>query len=145
MDIPDPTPGLVIRYAYLWRDEAQRGLEEGRKDRPCAVVLAVDRGDDGIRVVVAPITHYPPDAAARPIAIPPATAARLGLDDLPQWIITRELNLFTWPGPDIRPVPNVYPATIAHGHLPHGLARQLIDAVRQHVRDKTAAQVERDT
>ena len=37
---PAPEPGLIIRYAYLWRSEAFQGEEEGRKDRPCAVVLA---------------------------------------------------------------------------------------------------------
>ena len=41
VEIPDREPGLVIRYAYLWRSEHMRGLEEGRKDRPCAIVLAV--------------------------------------------------------------------------------------------------------
>jgi hypothetical protein len=38
---PDPIAGMVIRYAYLWRSEYERGLEEGLKDRPCAVLLAV--------------------------------------------------------------------------------------------------------
>jgi hypothetical protein len=31
---------MVIRYAYLWRAEHERGIEEGAKDRPCAVPLA---------------------------------------------------------------------------------------------------------
>jgi hypothetical protein len=39
---PTPTPGLVIRYSYLWRNEAAAGREEGVKDRPCAIVLAVE-------------------------------------------------------------------------------------------------------
>lgn len=30
----------------------------------------------------------------------------LGLDAERRWIITTELNRFTWPGPDIRIVPN---------------------------------------
>jgi hypothetical protein len=30
----------VIAYAYLWAREHRRGLEEGRKDRPCAIVAA---------------------------------------------------------------------------------------------------------
>lgn len=40
MSWPDPQPGLVIRYADLWRREAFAGQDEGSKDRPCAVVLA---------------------------------------------------------------------------------------------------------
>ena len=37
--LPDPIPGLVIRYAYLWRDEALRRREEGTKYRSAMVVL----------------------------------------------------------------------------------------------------------
>lgn len=39
MPLPRPEPGLVVSYAYLWRHEHNRGLEEGLKVRPCAVVL----------------------------------------------------------------------------------------------------------
>ena len=38
---PEPEPGLVIRYSYLWDREARAGREEGVKDRPCAVVMTV--------------------------------------------------------------------------------------------------------
>ena len=41
MTFPSPQPGLVIRYSYLWRREAAAGREEGVKDRPCAVIVAV--------------------------------------------------------------------------------------------------------
>lgn len=57
MSWPDPEPGLVIRYAYLWRREAAMGREEGVKDRPCAIVAAVREETDGLRVYVLPITH----------------------------------------------------------------------------------------
>ena len=43
MPIPTPEPGLIISYAYLWEHEAQSGQEEGRKDRPCVIALAVER------------------------------------------------------------------------------------------------------
>ena len=39
MPFPEPVPGLVIRYGYLWAEEHARGQEEGVKDRPCAVIL----------------------------------------------------------------------------------------------------------
>ena len=47
MAFPIPSPGLVIRYSFLWSDDAARGQEEGDKDRPCAVVVttANDAGD----------------------------------------------------------------------------------------------------
>ena len=104
-EIPGPQPGLVIRFSYLWREERNRGREEGSKDRPCAVVLAVTDTGGRKRVTVAPITHSKPAPKDGAIAIPPETARRLGLDDIPQWIVTSEVNLFLWPGVDIRPVP----------------------------------------
>lgn len=61
MPIPTPEPGLVISYAYLWHHEHEAGREEGRKDRPSVMVLAVERpANDTSVVVVLPITHTPP-------------------------------------------------------------------------------------
>ncbi len=47
MSLPTPHPGLVIRYAYLWKHEYEAGREEGSKDRPRAIVMAVtdDEGE----------------------------------------------------------------------------------------------------
>ena len=41
MPIPDPAPGLAIRYSYLWHREFVAGHEEGNKDRPCAIIAAI--------------------------------------------------------------------------------------------------------
>ena len=46
MPIPNPEPGLVISYAYLWHREHEAGREEGRKDRPSVIVLAIEREAD---------------------------------------------------------------------------------------------------
>jgi hypothetical protein len=79
MPIPTPEPGLIISYAYLWEHEAQSGREEGRKDRPCVIALAVERQQDGETLVtVLPVTHRPPAAA---VEIPHAVKQHLGLDD----------------------------------------------------------------
>lgn len=110
MALPDPEPGLVIRYAFLWGREAARGQEEGGKDRPCAVVLTAKREGEQTRVVVAPITHTPPDKDTSAVEIPAATKQRLGLDHERSWIITSEVNVFHWPGPDLRPVPRGRPS-----------------------------------
>ena len=40
MSLPKPTPGLDLRYGYLWADDAQAGADTG-KDRPAAIVLTV--------------------------------------------------------------------------------------------------------
>jgi hypothetical protein len=55
-----PLAGQVIRYAYLWWNEARVGREDAIKDRPCGVVLTrVDRPGNTIAYVL-PITHTPP-------------------------------------------------------------------------------------
>jgi hypothetical protein len=79
---PEPQPGLVIFYAYLWSDEAERGLVEGRKDRPCAIVVAIEHPEQAGRrqVVVVPITHTPPHDPTVGIEIPRRVKEHLGLD-----------------------------------------------------------------
>ena len=80
MAFPEPVPGLVIRYSYLWTQEHKRGQEEGVKDRPCAVVL-VTANDDGNRIVtVLPVTHTPPSDLALAVEIPPLVKRRLNPD-----------------------------------------------------------------
>lgn len=56
MALPDPHPGLVIRYSYLWADEHRTGQEEGLKDRPCVIVVARHAVADRVLVTVVPET-----------------------------------------------------------------------------------------
>jgi hypothetical protein len=61
-DYPAPVAGLVIRYSYLGKREADLGQVEGTKHRPCVVVVCVQQVDEELVVTVAPITHTePPD------------------------------------------------------------------------------------
>lgn len=71
MSLPDPIPGLVISYSYLWARELGKGADEGRKDRPCAIVAArqVIEGREVITVV--PVTHVPPSNPDDGVEIPP--------------------------------------------------------------------------
>lgn len=118
MTLPDPEPGLVIRYAYLWKSEHDEGRDEGSKDRPCAIVLAVSAGDVGPRVTVLPITHSPPKDPALALELPAIVKQRLGLDHERSWVVLSEGNEFTWPGPDLRPQPGQDIASVAYGFLP---------------------------
>lgn len=127
MTLPAPEPGLVIRYAYLWLREHRQGREEGIKDRPCAIILAVADDEGDTRVTVLPITHRAPDEPAAAIEIPPATKRRLGLDAEQSWIVLSEGNEFIWPGPDLRPQPGGDLSTVAYGFLPP----RLFDIVRR--------------
>jgi hypothetical protein len=122
---PQPVAGLVIRYSYLWRDEDQRGQEEGVKDRPCAVVLVTGDEDDDLVVTVLPVTHAPPADAASAIEIPHATKRRLGLDDERSWVVLSEANRFTWPGPDLRMARSGDPASVVYGLLPRALFKEI--------------------
>lgn len=127
MAFPTPIAGMVIRYAYLWRSEHVRGLEEGSKDRPCAVLLAVTDEAGDRKVVVLPVTHTPPRDLTLAVEIPAATKRRLGLDDDRSWIILAEANRFTWPGPDLRPMKSGDASTIVYGELPADLYRRVRD------------------
>lgn len=96
-----PEPADVLSYAYLWADEAEKGQEEGLKDRPAVVVVArIVRGDQ-LELMVAPVTHLKPREGDG-IEIPTPVKRHLGLDQDRSWIIATELNRFLWPGPDIR-------------------------------------------
>ncbi|OWK40983.1 hypothetical protein [Fimbriiglobus ruber] len=126
MAFPEPAPGLVVRYSYLWWREHERGREEGVKDRPCAVILAV-ADDQGRRVVtVLPITHTPPSGDAPAVEIPHATKQRLGLDVERSWVMLTEANRFVWPGPDLRMAePGGGPESAAYGLLPRALFKDI--------------------
>jgi hypothetical protein len=105
----------------------KRGLEEGAKDRPCAVLLAVASAAGDKKVVVLPITHAMPHDPSLAVEIPGATKRRLGLDDKPSWIVIAEANRFTWPGPDLRPWKSGNATTVVYGELPADLFRKVRD------------------
>lgn len=72
MAYPEPEVGFVISYSYLWGDEAAAGHVEGRKPRPCAIVMAVQRSEERPPLVaVVPITHSPHPDPETAIQIPP--------------------------------------------------------------------------
>ena len=127
MSWPEPQPGLVIRYSYLWRREALAGQEGGAKDRPCAVVLAYQDEQDALRVHVLPITHSPPLDYGSAVEIPLPVKQRLGLDGERSWVIVAEANAFAWPGPDIRMLPGEGPKSVAYGFLPPAFFRAVRD------------------
>jgi hypothetical protein len=124
---PAPQPGLVVRFSYLWKREADAGREEGAKDRPCAVVIAIEGAEGHSRVIVLPITHFPPRPPDEGVELPRQTKTRLGLDDERSWVIVSEANDFTWPGPDLRFPPGQGPESIAYGFLPPLVFRAVRD------------------
>ncbi len=144
MKIPQPRVGLVIRYSFLWSHEARDGAAEGRKDRPAAIVVAAQRDEYGdVRVIVAPITHEPPSDPAASIELSPQVIRSLGLDGERQWLRIDELNRFSWPGFDIRPVPH-HPDTCEYGMLPEPLYQELKASIISRQKTRRVRPLERD-
>ncbi len=129
---PEPQPGLVISYAYLWSDEAEQGRVEGRKDRPCAIVVAVETPGPvpRKRVAVVPITHAQPSDARVAVEIPPRVKEHLGLDGERSWALLDEFNVFTWPGFDLRPIKHRH-GRVDYGYLPPRFFDRLIERIRE--------------
>jgi hypothetical protein len=118
----------------LWSEEAERGQVEGRKDRPCAIVLALENpGADKEKpkqVAVAPITHTRPQDPTVAIEIPVRVKAHLGLDGEQSWVILDELNVFTWPGFDLRPIKD-REGRVDYGFLPPKLFDTFIEKFKE--------------
>ena len=143
MTWPAPQPGLVIRYSYLWNREARAGREEGVKDRPCAIVMAIGTVQDRQRVIVLPITHTAPQPPDEGIELPQATKARLGLDSERSWVIVSEGNDFIWPGPDLRPLAGEGPESVAYGYLPPRLFQTIQSRFLAYARSRQASMTKR--
>ena len=118
MTLPKPEAGLVIRYSYLWLREHLEGREEGTKDRPCAIVLALQDDDGETQVLVVPVTHSPADNPAAVLELPTVIKQHLGLDAERSWVVLSESNLFDWPGPDLRRVGDRDDSSVVYGFLP---------------------------
>ena len=144
MPIPDPCPGLVIRYGFLWSHEAGSGRIDATKDRPAVIVLAQEKRRDGAMIVtVAPITHRPAQAQ-RAVEIPHKVKKHLGLDDDASFIVLDELNRFVWPGPDLRPLARHKPGVFSYGILPHDIYLQVRKAAAELLRTRQAVRVDRE-
>jgi hypothetical protein len=109
---------VVIRYSYLWLREHRQGREEGSKDRPRAIVLAVQDRNGATQVLVVPVTHSPPEHTETALELPAAIKRHLGLDPERSWVILSESNMFEWPGPDLRRAGDHDDSSIAYGFLP---------------------------
>ena len=84
----------VIRFRYLWANEAQRGETEGRKPRPVAVGVRMSKPKGEDVLLLFPITSKEPEQARFAVEIPQIEKHRAGLDvDLRLWIILDEYNL----------------------------------------------------
>jgi len=121
--LPEPKPGLVVRYDYLWLDESTAGRDQG-KDRPACLLAASDAAIRPRFVVILPITHSAPGGATTGIEIPPKVRQAIGLDNEPCWVIVSEHNVDAWPTTGLQPIPG-HPGVFAYGFIPPRLFAQI--------------------
>ncbi|HTR01400.1 MAG TPA: hypothetical protein VMH83_15485 [Candidatus Acidoferrum sp.] len=136
-----PEVGLVIRHLYLWRYEETHGKDQGRKARPCVIIRIHENAEGETEVYIAPLTHVDPGNDKISLEIPQATKRRLKLDQEKSWVITNEVNRFTWKGPDVVATPS---GAFAYGYLPAGFIKVVIQQIRDNAINKQLGVVERD-
>ena len=89
-----PYAGCVLRYPYLWARQAGRGETEGRKSRPCAVILALKTGKGQTELRLCSITTQPPQKGTQAVEVPEIERRRAGLDGgVALWVIVDEHNV----------------------------------------------------
>lgn len=89
-----PKAGDVLRYPYLWARQAGHGEIEGRKTRPCAVVLSLKAGSGQTELRLCAVTTQPPQTGTHAVEVPEIEKRRAGLDgDLQLWVIVDEHNV----------------------------------------------------
>jgi len=134
-----PPVGHVVAYEYLWASQTDE-REDGKKVYPCSVVMADSTAGGQSVAYLLGISHSPPRPGEAALAVPLQLKLRLGLDRQPAWIYLNQINVFVWPGPDLRPGRHVStrPAaadTCDIGPLPDDwfalLQRELVEAYRQ--------------
>jgi hypothetical protein len=121
--LPEPQPGLVIRYDYLWTREAAAGRQQG-KDRPACLVAATDSTVTPRFVVILPITHTAPSGDTVGIEIPAKVRAAIGLDAAPSWVVVSDHNVDEWPNAGLAPIPGRQ-GVFSYGFIPPGLFRHI--------------------
>jgi hypothetical protein len=139
--LPEPKPGLVIRYDYLWNREAAAGRDQG-KDRPACLVAASDPSAKPRFVIILPITHSIPTADTIGIEIPFKVRQTLGLDAEPCWVIVSEHNIDEWPNGGLQSLPG-RPGKFSYGFIPPGLFGQIKTRFLELARRKQSAGVRR--
>jgi hypothetical protein len=139
--LPLPSPGLVVRYDYLWSREAAAGRQQG-KDRPACLVAASDNSPTPKFVVLLPITHAQPLGDTVAIEIPPKVCEAIGLDEERSWIVVSEYNVDEWPNAGLSPIPGRNDV-FAYGFVPPGMFAKIKASFLELARAKKSVPVQR--
>jgi hypothetical protein len=133
--VPDPVPGLIFRYGYLWLSELRSGRIDPSKERPACLLVRILEGErydlrleGGLvaavgDVVILPITTRPPEPTQAAMEMTVDEKQACGLDkSVRSWVILSEFNVDTWPHPDISLV--VATGKLSYGIAPSGLLKR---------------------
>ena len=123
MTLPEPKPGLVVHYDYLWTDDAASGQNHG-KTRPACLAAATDPSAIPRYVVLLLIAHAQPADNSVGIEVPAHVKQALGLDQAPSWEIVSEHNIDEWPNCGLSPLPG-QSDEFASGFIPPSLFSQI--------------------
>lgn len=129
MALPKPRPGLVVGYDFLFRDQADAGMENAVKPHPAALVVVVEH-DVRTRVSLVAISHSPPSPgqARHYLKFKPAECRQMGLDSGDHWVNLRDINSFDWPGYDLaRIAPD---GGYVFGRMSKGTFVRLVEAIK---------------
>ncbi len=103
MRAPQPVPGLVTRYGFLWRREALNVRKKVARTVPTPSSSQLPRAQGGTDAIVLPRNHSPLSDPATAVELPPRIKLQRQLDHERSWIVLDEADEFLWPRFDIRP------------------------------------------
>ena len=89
-----PPKGSLITYPYLWLSQADQGETEGRKDRPCCLLLQVwDAATETHHLMILAVSSQPPRKDQTALQVPDTERRRGGLARYPAaWVVVSEYN-----------------------------------------------------
>jgi len=129
MTLPTPRPGLVVGYDFLFREQADAGMENAGKPHPAAIILVVNE-DVQTRVSLLAISHSPPRSGEEPyrLKLTSAECRQMGLDSGDHWVNLQDINAFDWPGYDlVRSAPG---GSYIYGTMRKATFVRIVDALR---------------
>src|SRR5258708_11373746 len=112
--IPDPRPGLIFRYGYVWVRDFKKNPEFVGEDRPACIVMKVSEDqEDSLQaiggsviepgdVIILPITTSPPRPGDTVIELSPDEKRICRVDPARRsWLVVSEFNADIWPNADM--------------------------------------------
>ena len=140
--IPEPTPGLIFRYGYLWLEEYRKGRTDPSKDRPACIIARMAQHADHSLKIVDDVAVEPGDVIILPITTKPPGTGQISVEltadekrlcrlnpDFPSWLIVSEFNADIWPNADLSLIPGTN--RIDYGIARPGLMKRIGQEFRQ--------------